>query len=164
MVKSMKPGSVIVDLAVETGGNCELTQPGKVAVKHGVKIIGHYNMPSRLAADTSQLYARNVLNFLALLIDKESGELKIDLDDELVSGTLVTRDGAVVHPALAPSEPPAEKTRKPAKQAAPEADGEAEKASADADGDSGGESDADSGGGSGGDAPETAKKGTSDGE
>jgi len=103
MVKSMKPGSVIVDLAVETGGNCELTEAGKVAVKHGVAIVGHYNVPSRLAADTSQLYARNVLNFLGLLIDKETKELAIDMDDEIIKGTLVTRDGAVVHPTLAPA-------------------------------------------------------------
>ncbi len=105
MVKSMKPGSVIVDLAIETGGNCELTQAGKVVTKHGVKIVGHHNVPSRLAADTSQLYARNVLNFLALLIDKETKELAIDLDDEIITGTLVTRDGAVVHPALALAKP-----------------------------------------------------------
>ncbi len=104
MVKSMKPGSVIVDLAVETGGNCELSEPGKVVAKHGVAIVGHYNVPSRLAADTSQLYARNVLNFLGLLIDKETKELAIDTDDEIIKGTLVTRDGAVVHPSLAPAE------------------------------------------------------------
>jgi NAD(P) transhydrogenase subunit alpha len=109
MVKSMKPGSVIVDLAVETGGNCELSEPGKVVTKHGVKIVGHFNVPSRLAADASQLYARNVLNFLQLLIDKESGSLVIDTDDEIIAGTLVARDGQVVHPALKPAEPePAE--------------------------------------------------------
>ena len=105
MVKAMKPGSVIVDLAVETGGNCDLTQAGKVITKQGVKIVGHINVPSRLAADTSQLYARNVFNFLQLLIDAETKELVIDLDDEIIKGTLVTRDGAVVHPALAPAEP-----------------------------------------------------------
>ena len=106
MVQSMRAGSIIVDLAVETGGNCELTQPGKAAVKHGVKILGHYNMPSRLATDTSQLYARNVLNFLLLIIDKESGELAIDEADEIIQGTLVTKGGAVVHPMrLAPAEP-----------------------------------------------------------
>ncbi len=105
MVKAMKPGSVIVDLAVETGGNCELSEAGKVVTKNGVKIVGHYNVPGRLAADTSQLFARNVLNFLELLIDKESKELAIDTDDEIVAGTLVARDGAVVHPALAPAEP-----------------------------------------------------------
>ena len=109
MVKSMKPGSVIVDLAVETGGNCELSVPGKVTATHGVKIVAHFNVPSRLAADTSQLYARNVLNFLQLMIDKESGSLVIDTDDEIIAGTLVARDGQVVHPALKPAEPePAE--------------------------------------------------------
>jgi NAD(P) transhydrogenase subunit alpha len=109
MVKSMKPGSVIVDLAVETGGNCELSEPGKVVAKHGVKIIGHFNVPSRLAADSSRLYARNILNFLQLIIDKESGSLVIDTDDEIIAGTLVARDGQVVHPALKPAAPkPAE--------------------------------------------------------
>jgi len=117
MVKAMRPGSVVVDLAVETGGNCDLTQAGKVITKHGVKIVGHHNVPSRLAADTSQLYARNVFNFLQLLIDPETKELVIDPDDEIVKGTLVTRDGAVVHPALAPAE-----TREEA--AAPDGDDE----------------------------------------
>lgn len=100
MVKSMKPGSVIVDLAVETGGNVALSEAGKVVTKHGVTIVGHANVPSRLAADTSALYARNVYNFLEVLIDKESGKLAIDWDDDLVKGTLVARDGKVVHPAL----------------------------------------------------------------
>ena len=103
MVKSMKPGSVIVDLAVETGGNCELTEAGKVVVKHGVKIVGHLNVPGRLAADASMLYANNLFNFVSLLYDKESKELAIDWEDEIVQGTLVTRDGAVVHPELKPS-------------------------------------------------------------
>ncbi len=125
MVKSMKPGSVIVDLAVETGGNCELSQPGKVVTKHGVKIIGHINVPSRLAADTSQLFARNVLSFLQLLVDKESAALAIDWEDELVKGTLVTKDGKVVHPALAPAEPAAEApTDEPEPEAAAETDSE----------------------------------------
>ncbi|MGF1609649.1 MAG: Re/Si-specific NAD(P)(+) transhydrogenase subunit alpha [Kiloniellales bacterium] len=101
MVKSMKPGSVIVDLAVETGGNCELSQPGKVVTKHDVSIVGHLNVPSRLATDASQLYARNLFNFLALMIDKEKKALAIDWDDEIIKGTCITRDGAVVHPALA---------------------------------------------------------------
>ena len=103
MVKSMKTGSVIVDLAVETGGNCELTEAGKVVVKHGVKIVGHLNVPGRLAADASMLYANNLFNFVSLLYDKESKELAIDWEDEIVQGTLVTRDGAVVHPELKPS-------------------------------------------------------------
>jgi NAD(P) transhydrogenase subunit alpha len=101
MVASMKPGSVIVDLAVEAGGNCELSEPGKVVTKHDVKVIGHYNVPSRLAADASQLYARNLFNFLELMIDKESGALTIDWEDEIIQGTCVTHNGAVVHPGLA---------------------------------------------------------------
>jgi NAD(P) transhydrogenase subunit alpha len=101
MVKSMKPGSVIVDLAVEAGGNCALSQPGKVAVKHGVRIVGHMNVPGRLAADASALYARNLFNLLQLMIDKDSKALAIDWDDEIIKGICVTRGGAVVHPALA---------------------------------------------------------------
>jgi len=101
MVKTMKPGSVIVDLAVEQGGNCPLAEPGKVVVKHGVKIVGHLNMPSRLAADASSLYARNLLAFASLMIDKESKGLKINWDDEIIKGTALTRDGKIVHPALA---------------------------------------------------------------
>jgi NAD(P) transhydrogenase subunit alpha len=106
MVKSMKPGAVIVDLAVETGGNCELTEPGKVITKHGVKIVGHLNMAGRLAADTSMLYANNLFNFVSLLYDKESKALAIDWEDEIVTGTLVTKDGAVVHPALTAAKAP----------------------------------------------------------
>ena len=124
MVKSMKPGSVIVDLAVETGGNCELSQPGKVVTKHGVKIIGHINVPSRLAADTSQLFARNVLSFLQLLVDKESQALAIDWEDELVKGTLVAKDGKVVRPALAPAAPAAEAPPEEPETAAAETDSE----------------------------------------
>jgi NAD(P) transhydrogenase subunit alpha len=101
MVKSMKPGSVIVDLAVEAGGNCALSQPGKVAVKHGVRIVGHMNVPGRLAADASALYARNLFNLLQLIIDKDSKALAINWDDEIIKGICVTRGGAVVHPALA---------------------------------------------------------------
>jgi NAD(P) transhydrogenase subunit alpha len=103
MVKTMKPGSVSVDLAVEQGGNCPLAEPGKVVVKHGVKIVGHLNVPSRLAADASSLYARNLLAFVSLMIDKESKSLKINWDDEIIKGTGLTRDGKVVHPALAAS-------------------------------------------------------------
>jgi proton-translocating NAD(P)+ transhydrogenase subunit alpha len=101
MVKTMKPGSVIVDLAVEQGGNCPLAEPGKVVVKHGVKIVGHLNLPSRLAADATSLYARNLLAFVSLMIDKETKGLKINWDDEIIKGTGLTRDGKVVHPALA---------------------------------------------------------------
>jgi H+-translocating NAD(P) transhydrogenase subunit alpha len=101
MVKSMKPGSVIVDLAVEAGGNCPLSEPGKVVVKHGVKIVGHTNYPSRIAVDASALYAKNLLNFLALIVDKKDGVLKIDPADEIIKGTMLTRDGAIVHSAFA---------------------------------------------------------------
>ena len=110
MVKTMKPGAVIVDLAVETGGNCEVSQPGKVVAKHGVRIVGHINVPGRLAEDASALYARNVLNLLQLIIDKETKALKIDWDDEVIQGLCVARGGAIVHPALKPAEKaPAEK-------------------------------------------------------
>jgi len=107
MVAVMRPGSVIVDLAVEQGGNCEGSELGQVVTTpNGVKIVGHANVPSRIAVDASQLYARNLLNFLALIIDEEKS-LKIDPDDEIIKGTLLTRDGAVVHPWLvAAASPP----------------------------------------------------------
>ena len=116
MVKSMKPGAVIVDLAVERGGNCALSQPGKVVVKHGVKIVGHLNVPGRLPAGSSPLFAKNLLNFLTPFIDKETKALKIDWDDELVKGTCLTRDGAIVHPSFVqiadePDEAPADSAK-----------------------------------------------------
>ncbi|MDX1710821.1 MAG: Re/Si-specific NAD(P)(+) transhydrogenase subunit alpha [Rhodovibrionaceae bacterium] len=101
MVKSMKAGSVIVDLAVENGGNCELSEPGEVVTTdNGVTIVGHLNVPGRLAADTSALYGRNVWSFLQLLVDKESKELKPDFEDQIVKDTCVTRDGEVVSEKL----------------------------------------------------------------
>lgn len=100
MLKSMKPGSVVVDLAVEAGGNCAGSTPGKIVTKHGVKIVGHINVPGRIAEDASKLFAKNLLNFLTPMIDEETKSLKIDLEDEVVSGTLVTRDGKIVHPFL----------------------------------------------------------------
>ncbi len=109
MVKTMKPGAVIVDLAVETGGNCELSQPGKVVTKHGVRIVGHVNVPGRLAEDASALYARNVLNLLQLVIDKETKGLKIDWEDEIIKGLCIARDGEIVHPALQSAPKPAAK-------------------------------------------------------
>ncbi len=128
MVKSMKPGSVIVDLAVENGGNCELAQAGKVVTKHGVRIVGHYNVPSRLAADASALYARNLFNLLQLLIDGESKTLAIDWEDEIVKGTCITRDGKIVHPALAPKEEPAQEEAAKEEAAAEPASDESESA------------------------------------
>jgi H+-translocating NAD(P) transhydrogenase subunit alpha len=96
MVKDMKPGSVIVDLAAASGGNCPLTELDKVVVKHGVILVGYSNMPSRCAVDASQLYARNLYNFVStLLIGKEG--LKVNWEDELVTGTLLTRAGETVH-------------------------------------------------------------------
>src|SRR5262249_58204906 len=84
MVKTMKPGSVIVDLAVEAGGNCPLSEPGRVVVKHGVKLVGYTNAPTRIAVDASALYARNLFNFLGLMIDKKTGALRIDPADEII--------------------------------------------------------------------------------
>jgi NAD(P) transhydrogenase subunit alpha len=103
MIAGLARGSIVVDLAVEAGGNVEGSRPGEVVTTpNGVKIIGHLNMPSRIAADASQLYARNLLSFLALLVDKD-GRLAIDEGDEIVKATLLTRGGAVVNPALAPT-------------------------------------------------------------
>jgi H+-translocating NAD(P) transhydrogenase subunit alpha len=107
MVAAMRPGSVIVDLAVEQGGNVEGSEFGKtVTTANGVAIIGHANVPSRIAVDASQLYAKNLLAFLGLIIDKEK-QLRIDTADEIVKATLLTRDGAVVHPELAAAAPAA---------------------------------------------------------
>lgn len=100
MVKDMKPGSVIVDVAVEEGGNCEFSEVDQVVRKNGVTIMGHANLPSELAPDASALYARNLLNFLIPMVDRDSGNLAIDWEDEIINGTLLTRDGEIVHPAL----------------------------------------------------------------
>jgi NAD(P) transhydrogenase subunit alpha len=103
MVASMRPGSVIVDLAVERGGNCALSKPGETVITdNGVKIVGHLNMPGRLAATASALYAKNLFAFVETLVDKEKKTLAINWDDELVRATLLTRDGAVVHPNFQP--------------------------------------------------------------
>ena len=96
----MKPGSVIVDLAVEQGGNCPLSEPGKVVEKHGVKIVGHTNVPSRIAVDASALYAKNLLNFLTPLVDKDSKALKIDESDEIIKASMVCTGGKVVSEAV----------------------------------------------------------------
>ena len=100
MVADMKPGSVIVDLAVETGGNCALSAYDQVVVRHGVTIIGHANYPARVPVDTSTLYARNLFNFIRPMISQENGALAIDWEDEVIRGALLTKDGAVVNPAL----------------------------------------------------------------
>jgi NAD(P) transhydrogenase subunit alpha len=100
MVKDMKPGSVIVDLAVEQGGNCELSELGKAVTRHNVRLVGYSNLPGRIPVDSSHLYARNLLSFLGLLIDKESKTLKIDWNDEIIAATVLTRENRIVHPAL----------------------------------------------------------------
>src|SRR5262252_7112790 len=103
MLDELAPGSVIVDLAVEAGGNVEGSRPEEVVLTpNGVKSIAPVNMPSRIAADASQLYARNLLSFLALLVDQDK-KLKVDTSDEIIKATLLTEDGTVVNPALAPS-------------------------------------------------------------
>jgi H+-translocating NAD(P) transhydrogenase subunit alpha len=103
MVESMRPGSVIVDLAVERGGNCELSVPGEVVTYQGVRIVGHLNMPGRLSASSSSLYARNLHAFVETLIDKSAKAVAVKWDDELVRATCLTRDGAVVHPSFQPA-------------------------------------------------------------
>src|SRR5256884_4334670 len=98
MVASMRPGSVIVDLAVERGGNCELAKADEIANVGGVKIIGYRNVPGRIAASASSLYAKNLLAFLQILIDQKNKTLAVDWNDEIVRATALTRDGAVIHP------------------------------------------------------------------
>ncbi|MDG2033226.1 MAG: NAD(P)(+) transhydrogenase (Re/Si-specific) subunit alpha, partial [Rhodospirillales bacterium] len=100
MVKSMPSGAVIVDLAVEAGGNVEGAELGQTVTKHEVTIVGHANVPSRVAQDASTLFAKNLLNFMTPLVDGETQELNIDWEDEIIQGTLICRDGSVVHPAL----------------------------------------------------------------
>ena len=127
MVATMKPGAVIVDLAVEVGGNCPLTKLDQVVkTKNGVTIIGHGNVAGRLAEDASALFAKNLLNFITPLVDPETKNLAIDWEDEIVKGTLVTRDGKVVHPMLTnkkpgkkPGKKPAGKAKKPASKPKP---------------------------------------------
>jgi NAD(P) transhydrogenase subunit alpha len=97
MVRDMKPGSIIVDMAVASGGNCPLSKPDTVVDVNGVRILGFTNLPSRVATDATPLYARNLYNFVATLFNKEK-QLSINLEDELVKGTMLTHGGAIVHP------------------------------------------------------------------
>ena len=99
MVRDMRPGAVIVDLAAETGGNCELTRPGETVVEGGVTIVGPLNLPSSMPTHASQMYARNMLNFINHLV--KDGEIVIDTEDEITKGCLITRDGEIVHEATA---------------------------------------------------------------
>jgi NAD(P) transhydrogenase subunit alpha len=95
MVSAMKPGSVIIDLAAEQGGNCELTQPGKESFVNGVTIVGPINLPSSMSYHASQMYSRNIASFLSLLINKEK-QLNLDFTDEIIKGCCVTHDGKVL--------------------------------------------------------------------
>jgi NAD(P) transhydrogenase subunit alpha len=104
MVKSMRPGSLLVDLAVERGGNVEGAQAGKVVNVGNVRIIGHLNVAGRIAATASALYAKNLFAFVETWIDKETGAIAIDWEDELITATVLTRDGQIVHPAFAEKE------------------------------------------------------------
>ncbi len=100
MVESMKTGAIIVDLAAERGGNCELTMPGEVVEHQGVTILGPLNLPGQVSGNASSLYARNLYAFIETMIDKKEGALKIDWDDEIIKGTALTRDGRIIHPRL----------------------------------------------------------------
>ena len=104
MVEGMKPGGIIVDLAVEQGGNCPLSRAGETVEHRGVRIIGHVNVPGRLPVDASALYARNLYNFVSPFVDRETGAVEFDWNDELVTGTGLTRGGKVVHPSFRPGD------------------------------------------------------------
>jgi NAD(P) transhydrogenase subunit alpha len=126
MVRSMKPGSVIVDLASEQGGNCELTEPGQVVVKHGVTIIGYTDLPSRLATQSSTLYANNLFRLSEELCKAKDGVFHVNMEDEVIRGATVIKDGTVTWPPPAPklsAAPPAKAPAKPAPAAAAEKKG-----------------------------------------
>ena len=119
MIGSMKPGSIIVDLAAERGGNTELTQPGGIVEHNGVRILGRLNLPGTVPVNASSLYARNLQAFIELLIDKQTKNLAINWDDELVKGTLIARDGAIVNAIIAERLGAKPDTAEPAKTASP---------------------------------------------
>jgi NAD(P) transhydrogenase subunit alpha len=117
MVKSMKPGSVIVDLAGEQGGNCELTEPGKVVVKHGVTIVGYTDLPSRLAKQSSTLYATNLFRLAEELCKTKDGVINVNMEDDAIRGLTVIKDGAITWPPPPPKLP--SPAAKPPAKAAP---------------------------------------------
>ncbi len=127
-VEKMKPGSVIVDLAGEAGGNCELSEPGETVIRHDVKIVAPLNVPSTMAEHASQLYSRNIQALLELMI--EDGALKLDFDDEVIAGACITRDGEIVHAAAKQAADAAEQTSSDAEQTS----SDAEQTSSDAEG------------------------------
>jgi NAD(P) transhydrogenase subunit alpha len=100
MVGRMKPGAIIVDLAVEQGGNCPLSKPDEIVEHNGVSIMGYLNLAGHLPVDASALYARNLFNFLSPFLNKESGKLELDWEDAVIEGTALTRNGEVIHPSL----------------------------------------------------------------
>lgn len=105
MVESMKPGSVVVDLAAEQGGNCELTEPGEIAVKHGVSLIGYTDLPSRMAAQSSQLYGTNLAHMLSDLTPKKDGNINVDMEDDVIRGSTVVKGGEITWPPPEPKTP-----------------------------------------------------------
>jgi NAD(P) transhydrogenase subunit alpha len=125
MVKSMRPGSVIVDLAAEQGGNCALTEPGQVVVRHGVTIIGYTDLPSRLARQSSTLYATNLLRLTEELCKGKDGVINVNMDDEVIRGTTVVKEGSVTWPPPAPklSAAPPAPAKRPAAPPAPKGHG-----------------------------------------
>jgi len=100
----MRAGSVIVDMAVERGGNCELAKPGEIVMHQGVLIVGKLNLAGEIAATASQLYAKNLAAFVEILVKSEEDSLHVSLADELVTAVTVTREGAIVHPQFQPKE------------------------------------------------------------
>ena len=116
MVQSMKAGSVIVDLAAEQGGNCELTEPKEVVSKHGVTLIGYTDFPSRMSAQSSELYANNIGHLFDELCPEKDGAIHLDFDDEVIRGTTVIKEGEITWPPPAPSQPPTAKPSPPSKQ------------------------------------------------
>jgi H+-translocating NAD(P) transhydrogenase subunit alpha len=103
----MRPGSIIVDLAVERGGNAELAKAGEVVEHNGVRIMGKLNLPGLIPVNASSLYARNLVDFIEPMIDKKTGALAVNWDDELIKGTLIAKDGAIVHPMIGSAAKPA---------------------------------------------------------
>jgi H+-translocating NAD(P) transhydrogenase subunit alpha len=100
MIESMKPGAVVVDLAAERGGNTEVTEPGKTVDMNGVRIVGPLNLAGEVPVNASSLYAKNLFTFIETMIDKATKTLKVNWDDEIVKGTLIAKDGKLVHPSL----------------------------------------------------------------
>jgi NAD(P) transhydrogenase subunit alpha len=121
MVQSMKPGSVIVDMAAERGGNCELTEPGKAVVKHGVTIVGYTDLNSRLAKQSSTLYATNLFRLSEELCKTKDGVINVNMEDDAIRGLTVVKEGSITWPPPAPKQPAAAPAAKPAAAAAPAA-------------------------------------------